>query len=124
MSVRPRRILVGYDGSKAAERVLDAAAGLMAYGSTMAVLSVEDGKGGGSRALGPARERLVAKQVTALYLESAGDPADELAAAADRLVADLVVVGRRPQGALRRLVLGSVSERVLGLVPCDVLVVH
>jgi nucleotide-binding universal stress UspA family protein len=38
--------------------------------------------------------------------------------------ADLLVVGRRDQGALKRLVLGSVSAKVLDRAPCDVLVVR
>ena len=37
--------------------------------------------------------------------------------------ADLVVVGARPHGALRDLVLGTVAERLLARVPCSVLVV-
>jgi len=41
MAAQPRRIVVGFDGSDAAWRALDVAAGLTGYGSTLAVVSVE-----------------------------------------------------------------------------------
>jgi nucleotide-binding universal stress UspA family protein len=138
MAVRARSILVGYDGSEAAERALDAAAELAGYGSTLAVVSVarspEDGRieyaadpdpGGHSRSLlREARERLLRRQVTARYLEPVGEPAEMLVEAARELDADLIVVGRRNQNALQRLVLGSVSAKVVRRAPCDVLVVR
>jgi nucleotide-binding universal stress UspA family protein len=37
--------------------------------------------------------------------------------------ADLVVVGSRGLGAVRRLLLGSVSEKVLQHAPCSVMIV-
>lgn len=52
-----------------------------------------------------------------------GDPAGEIIAAAARLGADLIVLGRRRAGDLRRAVLGSVVEGVLRHAPCPVLVV-
>jgi nucleotide-binding universal stress UspA family protein len=53
----------------------------------------------------------------------AGTPADAIAAAAGRLRPDLVVLGARGIGAVRRLLLGSVSDRVLREVRCPVLIV-
>ncbi|MDQ4084152.1 MAG: universal stress protein, partial [Actinomycetota bacterium] len=44
-----------------------------------------------------------------------GRPADEIVALADDLDADLVVVGSRGAGAVKRLVMGSVSEGVVCL---------
>jgi nucleotide-binding universal stress UspA family protein len=52
-----------------------------------------------------------------------GRPAEEIAELAEQLDADLVVLGSRGIGAVRRLVVGSVSEGVVGLAPCPVLVV-
>jgi nucleotide-binding universal stress UspA family protein len=52
-----------------------------------------------------------------------GQPGAALVAAANRPGCDLVVVGARGLGALERLVLGSVSERVLRHARCPVLVV-
>jgi nucleotide-binding universal stress UspA family protein len=124
MAARPRRILVAYDASDAARRALDRAADLTGYGSTLTVVSVAPG--GGPYQPGPldeARDHLVRRQVTATYLQPVGEPAAELVDAARALDADLVVLGRR-SGSLRRLVLGSVSAKVVRQAPCDVLVVR
>jgi nucleotide-binding universal stress UspA family protein len=53
-----------------------------------------------------------------------GRPADEIAALAGELEAGLVVVGSRGAGPVKRLVAGSVSEGVVSLAPCPVLVVR
>ena len=53
-----------------------------------------------------------------------GRQADEIAALAQQLEAGLVVVGSRGAGPVKRLVTGSVSEGVVGLAPCPVLVVR
>jgi len=137
MAARARNILVGYDGSEAAQRALDAAADLVGYGSALSVVTVatrpedEPGDNGGPAAhdrarelLGDARALLLRRQVTARYLEPVGDPAEMLMETARELDADLIVVGRRDQNALRRIVLGSVSAKVLRRAECDVLVVR
>jgi len=51
-----------------------------------------------------------------------GKPADEIAAAAGALGADLVVVGRRGTGRLRGLLLGSTADAVCRVSPAPVLV--
>jgi nucleotide-binding universal stress UspA family protein len=52
-----------------------------------------------------------------------GHPSEEIIAAAGEAGVDLVVVGARGLGPVKRLTLGSVSERVLHQAPCSVLVV-
>lgn len=52
-----------------------------------------------------------------------GDPAAEIVRAASEEDVDLVVVGARGLGTVKRLLLGSVSERLLRQAPCPVLVV-
>jgi nucleotide-binding universal stress UspA family protein len=52
-----------------------------------------------------------------------GNPADEIAVRATTQHSDLVVVGARGLGAVKRLFLGSVSEGVLAHSPCPVLIV-
>jgi nucleotide-binding universal stress UspA family protein len=52
-----------------------------------------------------------------------GNPADEIIATAESFDADLVVVGARGLGGMARLLLGSVSEKVLRHARCPVLIV-
>jgi nucleotide-binding universal stress UspA family protein len=53
-----------------------------------------------------------------------GKPAEEILAAAGEPDVDLVVLGARGLGPLQRLLLGSVSERVMHAAPCSVLIVR
>ena len=124
MAAPPRSILVGYDDSDAARRALDRAADLAGYGSRLTVVSVERDEG---PMLGPvldnARMRLTERHVAATYLQPGGEPADAIVEAAEEIAADLVVVGRRSHGPLRRSELGSLSAAVARRAPCEVLVV-
>jgi nucleotide-binding universal stress UspA family protein len=122
MPGRPRQIIVGYDGSEASQRALDAAADLVGYGSSLAVVHVRRAGSPTRVTLELAREHLLGRQLTARYLEPCGHPAKEIVEAARAVRADLVVVGRR--NALKRALLGSVSAGVVRRAPCDVLVVR
>ncbi len=51
------------------------------------------------------------------------DPADEIVAVADEVNADIIVMGRRGQRGLARLMLGHATARVIGYARCNVLVV-
>lgn len=53
-----------------------------------------------------------------------GDEADKILAAADRLDADLIVLGSRGLNAPQRFLVGSVSTKVTTHAHCAVLVVH
>ena len=119
MSARPLRIIVGYDGSDASGRALDAAADLVGYGSTLAVVTVRSGEGEPS-VEGSAREQLQGRLVQAGYHEATGEPATELVEKADELAADLLVIGRGDAWPM----LGSVSSKVVSRATCDVLVVR
>ena len=119
MTPRPKRILVGFDGSEASLRALDAAADLAGYGSSVAVVHVRRPGADSGSAMELAREHLLKQHLTARYLEPCGSPAKELVAAAVAIGADLIVVGRRT--ALSR-VLGSVSAAVVRRASCNVLV--
>lgn len=121
MAARPRRILVGFDGSEASRRALDTAADLVGYGSSLSVVHVRRAGSPPDDAVEQARDQLLRRQLTARYLEPCGEPASEIVAAAEEVGADLIVVGRR--NMLRR-VLGSVSSGVVRAATCDVLVVR
>ena len=123
MAASPRTILVGYDGSEAAQRALGAAADLAGYGSRLTVATVNAGDGADDISR-TARELLYRRHVTAHYVEPVGEPAEQLIETAAEIGADLVVVGRRSRNALQRLVLGSVSANVVRGAHCDVLVVR
>jgi nucleotide-binding universal stress UspA family protein len=56
-------------------------------------------------------------------VEEIGEPAQRLIEACERLDADLLVVGRRGAGFLRRMVVGSVASHVVNEAPCPVLIV-
>jgi nucleotide-binding universal stress UspA family protein len=53
-----------------------------------------------------------------------GRPAEEITDLAGELGADLLIIGSRGLGAVKRLVMGSVSEGVVSLSPCPVLVMR
>lgn len=53
-----------------------------------------------------------------------GDPAEEILANAKSGAIDLIVMGNRGRGPLAGLLLGSVTQKVVGLAACPVLVVH
>lgn len=55
--------------------------------------------------------------------EEIGDPSDQLIDVCRRLDADVLVVGRRGEGFLRRMVLGSVANHLAHEAPCPVVLV-
>jgi nucleotide-binding universal stress UspA family protein len=62
-------------------------------------------------------------EVAGAHLER-GPAAEKIADLADRLGVGLIVLGRRGLGRVKRLLLGSISEGVLRLAPCPVLVMR
>jgi nucleotide-binding universal stress UspA family protein len=52
-----------------------------------------------------------------------GNPGDEIVDYAAKIGADLIVMGSHGHSGVRRLLLGSVAEKVLHRTPCPVLVV-
>jgi nucleotide-binding universal stress UspA family protein len=134
-------ILIGYDGSPESERAL--AVGLsMARDmeSTVEVLAVafppepEPATSGelqavldDARALYCAALAIIAASAkeNGIHVETdiaVGHPAEQIIRRAEQNHADLIVVGRRGTSTFEKLVMGSVSERVLRYAPCPVLV--
>lgn len=84
---------------------------------------------GEKRALAKARETLAAQLASAggsdaTLLVRVGDATDEILDCAREAGADLIVLATHGRRGVRRLVLGSVTERVVRLATCSVLVVR
>lgn len=70
-----------------------------------------------------ARDVLERKGIATTGLAPVGDPADEILRAARHVEAELIVMGARSLGRVERLVLGSVSTKVMHESDSDVLIV-
>jgi nucleotide-binding universal stress UspA family protein len=71
------------------------------------------------------RERAAAKGAQRISIEVVvGEPAAQILAAANVGQVDIIVLGSRGHGRLAGLLLGSVTQKVVALARCPVLVVH
>ncbi len=131
-------ILVAYDGSDSAKRALEEAAKL-SNGNRVTVVSVAEelpqfGRAAAMlvpeeheerlRQLSEAVAALQQKGVTLHAVERKGDPAKLIVDEAKAERAELIVIGTRGLSPAKRLLLGSVSTKVLQHAPCNVLVVR
>lgn len=139
-----RKILVAVDGSACSERAVRFAAELARPAGAELVLVFAAAPRGaptepygvaqrelealaeesGSRMLEELRTRIAEPGVNLSTRIIRGDPAEELIATADREDADLLVVGSRGRNAAARVLLGSVSDRVVHACKRPVLVVR
>ncbi len=137
-----KKIIWATDGSEHADRALEVARSLASEngGSVLAVHTVEYLVGPGGRGAPPEvpddDERLVKIKSQVAELAKDGVEADvkvaqggstgaahTLARVAQEEGADLIVIGSRGHTALAGLLLGSVTQRLLHIAPCPVLVV-
>jgi nucleotide-binding universal stress UspA family protein len=132
------KIVVGYDGSDGAKHALDRAITLAGDDGRITVVAAAEtrarpGITEGVRLdpseierrrkdLEEAKALLAARGVDGETLEAQGDPGDVILDSAKD--ADLVVVGSRGLNPFQRLLLGSVSTKVVHRAECDVLVVR
>ncbi|MEN6517335.1 MAG: universal stress protein [Methanospirillum sp.] len=75
------------------------------------------------RAVKPTLDLLDAAKVPYSLRAALGDPAAVILGIAEKESADLLVLGSRGLGALSGLVMGSVSQKLVHLAPCPVLIV-
>lgn len=61
--------------------------------------------------------------VTCETIVASGDPAEAIVKTAENRRADLIVMGRRGLKGLAKALMGAVATRVIGIAPCDVLIV-
>jgi len=132
------KVVVGYDGSDGARRALDRAIALAGDDGQLTVIAAAEtharpGITEGARLdpseidrrrkdLEEAKGILAERGVKGETLEAQGDPGDVILDSAKD--ADLVVVGSRGLNPFQRLLLGSVSSKVVHRAECDVLVVR
>lgn len=135
-----KKILVGYDGSPTSEKAVDVA---IRFGicekSEVLVLAVarlpepatsveveavlDDAKEHYEKGLKKIVERAKARDVEVSTDIVVGHPAEQLIRRAEDEHSDLIIVGRRGTSLFQKLMLGSVSERVLRYAHCPVLLV-
>lgn len=127
-------VLVAWDGSETGRRALLHAARVVGRGGRIAVVNVLRAQSVGSRLQtvsdeARAEQQAVLEQAAVLLAQAGmqaelvaaiGDPVTEIEAAAKRLHADTVVVGRSG----RRRLHGRVADRLVRRGGPDVLVVH
>jgi nucleotide-binding universal stress UspA family protein len=148
MSGFPTRVLAATDGSEDAVLALRAAADLSSStGSELHVVHVWPGppipvsrpyaRAGVTRD-DPREHEMKARELLERQVSHAkiargiiarkhlreGRPAEEIAELAEELGVGLVIIGSRGLNTVKRLVVGSVSEGVVSLAPCPVLVVR
>lgn len=129
-SMWSRRILLGTDGSRHSEMAGVATAELAKrFGLPVSVLAVMGPKHDEKRR---AEGREAAERICAALARDGvdaeatvveGDPGTEVARYAQQRGADLIVMGSHGRTGFGRLLLGSVSENVIGQATCPVLVV-
>ncbi len=139
-----KRILVGLDGSESSGKAMRMAEEIAvrfgakltlahvvpplllppdAYGLTLEEIDHQHELHAG-KLLAEARAALGEPGVEVDTLVLYGQPAEQLATAAAEPDVGLVVVGSRGRGAVRRLMVGSVSDRLVHISTKPVLVVH
>jgi len=132
------KIVVGYDGSDHGKRALERAAAMAGGGDEVVVVAaaeahartgitegahldpseIEQRRGD----LEQARASLSEHGIEAETIAGQGDPGAVIVEAAKD--ADLVIVGSRGLNSVQRILMGSVSSKVVHRAPCDVLVVR
>jgi nucleotide-binding universal stress UspA family protein len=132
------RILIAVDGSEASQRALARVARFLKEGAQVALVTVArpiyrdppytgyadpNDEEEQRKVLFAARDVLERAGIAATGLAPVGDPADEILKAVKWFEAELIVMGARSLGTVERLVLGSVSTKVMHDAGCDVLIV-
>ena len=132
------KVVVGYDGSEPAKRALERAAALAGeQGQLVVVVAAEPRYQPGitegahldpsevhrrRRDLEEARSLVSGRGIQVETVEAQGDPGTAILEAATDV--DLIVVGSRGLNPVERLLLGSVSTKVVHRAESDVLVVR
>ena len=136
-----KTILIAFDDSEPSRRALARAAELAkAFGAAVHVTSVARVLVGSGHSMGPydptdmpsehteqlerARELLAAQGIEVNLDPAEGDPADAIVELAEKVGADLIVVGAHDRSLIERAVRPSVGGAVTRKTHRDVLIVH
>jgi nucleotide-binding universal stress UspA family protein len=126
-----KTIVLAYNDTNDSDRALERAAELAGfYGAKVVVTSVVPVVVGGDLPSGPgmelqhAADMLRERGVEAELVEAAGEISEAIVEVADRVSADLIVVGTRELSQVERFLGHSVSEGVQRMARCDVFIVH
>lgn len=135
------KILVGYDGSPLSDKAVDLAFSLAAcVDSTVLVFAVarppepstsveleavlDDAREHYEEGFKKIMEKARGYELNVQTAMAVGHPAEQIIHRAETDGIDLIVLGRRGRSKIARMMLGSVSERVLRYAHCPVMVVH
>jgi nucleotide-binding universal stress UspA family protein len=133
------KILIAYDGSDPARRALEYSARVQPDDEVV-LISVAPALIEGPRtpaytdpSSAPDLHRELLEEAAAILAKTGveaepilaiGNPASEILDLADSRGVELIVIGRSGESAIRRFLMGSVSDRVVEHAQCDVLVVR
>lgn len=140
------RIVVGTDGSDTAREAVRQATELAKLtGASLALVSAyasaSQRGGGGADAPADIQYEVGPREDVNLVLDTAaaeakkegvevqthpveGDPAEAILSAAEKINADLIVVGNKGMAGARRFLLGSVPNKVSHHAPCSVIIIR
>jgi nucleotide-binding universal stress UspA family protein len=136
-----RKLLVGYDGSPQSEKAVDMAFSLAeCLDATVLVFAVarppepptsveleavlDDAKEHFEEGFKKIVERSRTHGLEVKTGMAVGHPAEQIIHRAEADGIDLIILGRRGRSRISRMMLGSISERVLRYANCPVMVVH
>lgn len=120
----PERVLLAIDGSTASRRAALAAAAWFPRAEFVGASFRSGSEGLDDAALGELLRALLPANARIRRTSAAGDAAEGLLALIADESIDLVAAGRRGHGLLAELLLGSVSEKLLQLSDCPILLAH
>ena len=136
-----RHMLVGYDGSPQSEKAVEVAFSLAdCIDATVLIFAVarppepatsveleavlDDAKEHYEEGFKKIMEKARGHEFNVQTAMAVGHPAEQIIHRAETDGIDLIVLGRRGRSKFARMMLGSVSERVLRYAHCPVMVVH
>ena len=119
------QVLLAADGSSHAARATNTLAILpWLEGKVVRIMAIDDGRTDTEKAVSDAAESLSATRVKVETVTRRGRPTNVIIEEIEKTRPDLVVMGARGRGGIKRLVLGSTTAAVAGSTDRSLLVAH